>query len=268
MKNTGKAYECLVQEIYKEILNNEGVNNIKVEHDIILEGKTTSHQIDVYWEHEVANSKFRMIIQAKDWKSAVPQKERLAFSEIIKDLPTGTKGVFISKSGFQKGAIDVAKANGIDIYELREPNKSDFENKMMEVDINLRIENPYYKNIRIEINKNKSPNSKNERLSISGDLKIYEKTKSKTTKELILDLCRKNGADIKEIEYKFDEGFIILEEEKIFIEKIIGVFGMLQAEEHININAFDSIGLILKDIITKELKIFNKQNKFLKNIQE
>ena len=48
----------------------------------------------------------------------------------------------------------------------------------------------------------------------------------------------------------------------------IGVFGMLQAEEHININAFDSIGLILKDIITKELKIFNKQNKFLKNIQE
>ena len=85
---------------------------------------------------------------------------------------------------------------------------------------------------------------------------------------ILYDLCRKNGADIKEIEYKFDEGFIILEEEKIFIEKIIGVFGMLQAEEHININAFDSIGLILKDIITKELKIFNKQNKFLKNIQE
>lgn len=268
LKNSGRVYECLVQEIYKEILKSEGVNNIKVEHDITLKGKTTKHQIDVYWEHEVGNSKFRTIIQAKDWESSVPQKEMLAFVEIIRDLPTGTKGVFITKSGYQKGAINVAKANGIDIYVLRAPNTNDFKNKMMKMQLNLNIEMLYYKDIRIEIDKNKNTNINGGRLPISGDLIIHEKDKNKTVKELIIELCKQNGKDIKESEYEFKEGYIMIEEQKIFIDKLIGKFGISQTTEQMNIDGYDSIGLILKDIVNRESKIFNKQNKLIKDLKE
>lgn len=77
MKNTGIKYELLAQKVYQEILNYEGINTIKVQHNVTLKGKTTTHQIDVYWEYKLANSKFSMIIQAKDWKTAVPKKRNV-----------------------------------------------------------------------------------------------------------------------------------------------------------------------------------------------
>lgn len=266
MKNSGIEYECLVQDIYKEILQSEGINNIKVEHDITLKGKTTNHQIDVYWEHKIGNSKFRTIIQAKDWKYSVPQKEMLAFSEIIKDLPTGTKGIFISKSGYQKGAIDVARANGIDIYELRKPNTNDFKNKMMKLQVNFNIEMPYYKDISIQIDKNRNASFNVGKLLIHKDLIIYEKDKNKTVEEYILELCNKNGKNIRKCEYKFNEAYIIIDGQKIFIDRLIGVFGISRIDEKTVIDGLDNIGLILKDIINKESKIFDKKNKFMKDI--
>ena len=53
-KNTGIAYERLVQEIYTQILKQENVKNIEVKHNVIIKGKTVNHQIDVYWEFEMA----------------------------------------------------------------------------------------------------------------------------------------------------------------------------------------------------------------------
>lgn len=267
MKNTGIKYEHLTQEIYNEILNYEGIDTIKVQHNVTLKGKTTSHQIDVYWECKIANSRFSMIIQAKDWKTAVPKKEMLAFVEIIRDLPTGTKGVFISKSGFQKGAIEVAIANGIDIYILKEAELNDFKDKMMKMKVDFCIEIPFYEDIEIEVNKNKNPIVKEGKFPISRDLIIYEKDKEKNVSEIILELCNQNNENIKKCDYKFDEGYIILEGKKIFIERLIGKFGISRVMQQINIDGFDNIGLILKDIINKELKIFDKQNKFLKDIQ-
>ena len=50
MKNTGKSYETLAQRVFDEILNQQAVTTVLVQHDVILQGKSTSHQIDVYWE--------------------------------------------------------------------------------------------------------------------------------------------------------------------------------------------------------------------------
>lgn len=268
MSKAGEEYEILVKNIYEEILKNEDIDNIKVEHDVKIEGKSTTHQIDVYWEHRIGNSNFRMIIQAKDWKRPVPQKEVLALAEIVEDLPTGTKGVFISRSGYQEGAIKVAQAKGIDIYELRQPNDKDFKDKIMKAEIKINIEIPYYENMSIVVNKNKSPNIKEKRLCICGDTIVYEKTENKTIKEIILELCNNNGKNIENAEYKFNEGYIILDDNKIFVEKLIGKFGISQVSQSERINGYDNIGLILKDIIKKETQIFDKQNKFVKHIED
>ena len=93
-KNTGKPYEKLTQKIFSQIVNQNSVQNINVQHDVTLLGKTTSHQIDVYWEFEVGGLQYQTVIQAKDWKNKVKKEQMLAFKGILDDLPSGTKGVF------------------------------------------------------------------------------------------------------------------------------------------------------------------------------
>ena len=152
-KNTGKPYEKLTQKIFSQIVNQNSVQNINVQHDITLPGKTTSHQIDVYWEFEVGGLQYQTVIQAKDWKNKVKKEQMLAFKAILDDLPSGTKGVFVSKSGFQSGAIEVAQAHGIKIFELRKPTDSDWIGKMTELDVEIHLQKPYANNLALELDK-------------------------------------------------------------------------------------------------------------------
>jgi len=64
--NTGLSYEILVQGIFQAIYDQEKVANLIVERNKILQGRTTPHQIDVYWKFEKAGITYENILQAKD----------------------------------------------------------------------------------------------------------------------------------------------------------------------------------------------------------
>jgi Restriction endonuclease len=117
---TGKPYENLTRVIFQEILNQKEIPNVAVEQNVTLQGKTASHQIDVYWKFEVARVTHETIVQAKDWNKPVDQLHLLAFKEILDDLPGQPRGIFVTRSGYQKGAKQFALAHGILIYELKE----------------------------------------------------------------------------------------------------------------------------------------------------
>jgi HIRAN domain len=53
-KNTGIAYEVLVQAIFQTLNDQEQVPNVVVERNKTLHGRATAHQIDVYWKFEKA----------------------------------------------------------------------------------------------------------------------------------------------------------------------------------------------------------------------
>jgi hypothetical protein len=55
-KNTGAAYEKLVQGIFQAI----------VEQNKTLQGKISTHQIDVYWKFQTGGIEYEVIVQAKD----------------------------------------------------------------------------------------------------------------------------------------------------------------------------------------------------------
>ena len=112
MKNTGKEYEQVVQKVFQSILDQKFVKNITVQHDITLQGKSTTHQIDVYWEFSDGISTYATIVQAKDYNSRVSQDKLLTFKGVIDDLPNHPKGIFVTKTGYQKGAKAYAEANG------------------------------------------------------------------------------------------------------------------------------------------------------------
>src|ERR1022692_3138806 len=69
--NTGKPYEILVQAIFQAIHDQEEVATLVVERNKTLQGKTTPHQIDVYWKFEKGGIPYEAIVQAKDWQSRV-----------------------------------------------------------------------------------------------------------------------------------------------------------------------------------------------------
>lgn len=50
-KRTGRPYEKLAQQIFAEVLNRDEVRSVEVKHDVTLTGRTTDHQIDVYFSH-------------------------------------------------------------------------------------------------------------------------------------------------------------------------------------------------------------------------
>ena len=63
------------------------------------------------------------------------------------------KEFFVSKSGFQSGAIEVAQAHGIKIFELRKPTDSDWIGKMTELDVEIHLQKPYANNLALELDK-------------------------------------------------------------------------------------------------------------------
>ena len=119
-KNTGLSYEILVQAIFQAINDQEEVANLNVERDKTLQGKTTHHQIDVYWKFEKTGITYETIVQAKDWQSRVKKGQLIEFKGILDDLPGQPRGIFVTRSGYQKSAKTFAMKHGIILYELDE----------------------------------------------------------------------------------------------------------------------------------------------------
>jgi hypothetical protein len=50
----------------------------------------------------------------------VKQEQLIAFKKVLEDLPGQPRGIFVTRTGYQRGALQVAKATGIELYELRQ----------------------------------------------------------------------------------------------------------------------------------------------------
>jgi Restriction endonuclease len=117
--NTGIPYELVVQSIFQEILDQEGAHTIRVEHNVELKGRTTTHQIDVLWRFSIGGITYTTLVQAKDLKSKIKKETVLAFRAVLDDIPEQPRGVLVTSSGFQSGAKSLAERHGIKLYLLR-----------------------------------------------------------------------------------------------------------------------------------------------------
>ena len=119
--NPNKEYELFTREIYQQLVNSDVVRPTNVEHDVKIEGRSgQKHQIDVYWEYEIAGNKHRVAIECKNYSTPVTKEKVCAFKGILDDL-NGVNGIMVTKMGYQKGAKKYAKEYGILLKELREP---------------------------------------------------------------------------------------------------------------------------------------------------
>jgi hypothetical protein len=136
----GTEYEKFVQAIYQTLHDEDGFQNIKVEHNKTdLVGKSgCSHQIDVYWEFEVAGNIYRTAIECKAYASNVSIGKIRDFYGVLTDIPN-LNGIFVTLEGFQAGAKKYAEHYGIELKELRAPKESDMEGRIQNVHIRYHI---------------------------------------------------------------------------------------------------------------------------------
>lgn len=149
-KNTGVNYEILTQSVFQKIVDQHFPKS-EVKRNIILKGKTASHQIDVFWEYEMNGIPYQTIIQTKDWSTKVKLEQLLTFQAVLDDLPGQPKGVFVTKTGFQSGASEFAEKNGIVLYELHEPRDEDFEGQISVINMSLGLSSRRLGNLEITI---------------------------------------------------------------------------------------------------------------------
>lgn len=146
----GTDYEELVEIVWRQILSQSSIETLDLQRDVIIPGKSTFHQVDVMWRFTLAGIEYTTIVECKNWRRPVGQKELLAFRSVLDDLPLQPRGVYVTRSGYQKGAKEVARKHGILLYELRPPTEKDWEGKLRDIVITLRAVVPIISNISLE----------------------------------------------------------------------------------------------------------------------
>lgn len=190
----------------------------------------------------------------------------LAFNDIIRDLPYGTKGIFVSQAGYQKGAIEVAKANGITIYELRPPKSSDWDGYIKTVNISIKIKHSVYENIEISIDeewlKEHTEIKTEMRICCAGEDCLYDEHNVPyiTFKELIMSLVNQNPDNVKYVEHYFKrDTFAFIGGDRVKLKSIKGNFGHSFSTDSIIIDAENFVGAVLKNVVSGDSKMFDKQ---------
>lgn len=129
MTNTGIAYELFVQKLMQAIIDSESISgqrNIKVRHNEKIADKFgLERQFDVLWDYEQGGIVYNTIIECKDYNTAVSVEKIDALIGKLADFPT-VRGIIATTKGYQSGAREKARNNGIEILCVRQQNDSDW----------------------------------------------------------------------------------------------------------------------------------------------
>ena len=123
----GTKFELLVKAIYEEIISQDSLENITVEHNVKIIGRSGQpHQIDVYWEFLSAGVKHRVAVECKDYTNTVSVGKIRDFYGALSDIGN-INGIFVTNNGFQAGAVTFAKHHGISLKTVSEPTEKELE---------------------------------------------------------------------------------------------------------------------------------------------
>jgi hypothetical protein len=265
-----KEFELLTQEIYQILLKAQGLTTIEVKNNVKIKGKAFEHQIDVYWEYEIADIKHRVAIECKHYNSEVSVGRVRDFYGVLSDIGN-INGIMVSKIGFQKGAKEYASYYGINLKELRPPSEDDWKGRIKSIIVNIRTVVPNIKQRNIVIDQDwvkaniELPTDSNFSYSIRGmadEIWIFDKEGNKIKNFNNLDqelpIKWKSENDIRH-NYEFEDAYIEVEKYgKIKIKGIQYLYNVNTGIDEIRIDGQDTAKAILKDVLTGKILFFDK----------
>ena len=124
---TPEQFERYSLDILAEQTKN--LENLIIEHDKIIETFDGDYQIDGYIEFSLMGVIYKTLVECKHYKYPINrEKVQILHSKIISI--GAHKGILISTSNFQSGAVDYAKKHGIALIQLTD-TKSDYQVRHM-----------------------------------------------------------------------------------------------------------------------------------------
>lgn len=138
----GNELEDIIQYLYQKILEAEGLTNVKVQKKVTLttDAGYTS-EFDIYWEFEVAGLIHKVAIECKNYSSCVGKGDVHEFANKLdgfKDI----RGIMVTKVGYQKGAIGVAKQYKISLKLLKSVDEVDWTGRIKDIEIDINAIGP------------------------------------------------------------------------------------------------------------------------------
>jgi hypothetical protein len=141
-ENPNTEYERLAQEIYQALAESEA-HSINVQHNVLVKGRSgCEHQIDVYWEFSSMGETHQVAIECKNYNQNVSIGRIRDFHAALLDIGD-TKGIVVTKHGFQSGAMKYADYYGISLKECRFPTEGDWEGRVKDIILTIHAFTPH-----------------------------------------------------------------------------------------------------------------------------
>ena len=90
-----------------------------VEVESTIKGARAEHEIDVWVRFSRFGLETKWVVECKYWNTAIPKEKVLTLKSVVEDLGAD-RGILISASGFQSGAVRVAENSNITLTSLDE----------------------------------------------------------------------------------------------------------------------------------------------------
>jgi restriction system protein len=112
--NAAERYERDVVELFASA--DPLVKDLRVAHREVVHGKDGNYEMDATVRFELAGFEFRILVEAKLQGRPV---ERSALQVLLQKVQSTSaqKGVFVSSSGYQRGAVEFAASHGIGLLD-------------------------------------------------------------------------------------------------------------------------------------------------------
>lgn len=257
MVNENTEYEKFTQQVYQEILRQEGNLNIVVQHDVKLLGNSgCEHQIDVYWEFKIAGTTHKVAIECKNYSRPISIGEVRDFAAVIDDL-IDVKGIMATTVDYQSGALQFAESKKIDLKILRKPIAEDWDGCIKTIVTQFHFIQPT--NFRLSGEFDREWFIREKGLKIGDKFEMHidtEKTvieniaenTNKSLREIISSIPKPSG-EARNLIYKmeFSNAYLVTNTERAKINTLIITYDIISIHQELIIDAQELILAILKD---------------------
>jgi hypothetical protein len=89
--------------------------------DVTIRGVRTKHDVDVLVKSHNYGFDVTWIVECKHWKERVSKLHVLALREIVTDVGAD-RGILLSETGFQSGAVEAANLTNVQVTSLADLN--------------------------------------------------------------------------------------------------------------------------------------------------
>ena len=112
---TPTEFEIYCLNLLKDIA--KGYNNCSVSHNKLVIVNDGEYQIDGLINFEMFGVNYKTIVECKKYNSKIKRSQIQIFHDTLRNIGAH-KGIFISTSSFQSGAMEYAKIHGIALLQI------------------------------------------------------------------------------------------------------------------------------------------------------